>query len=67
MYSYYDKLFSEGTRNLIQTITTILAVLGFIAHLILIGLTSLSIIDLSAYGLFDNPINAIYTLSLIHI
>ncbi len=61
MYSFYDKLFSEGTRNLIQTITTILAVLGFIAHLILIGLTSLSIIDLSAYGLFDNPINAIYT------
>lgn len=61
MTSLYENIFSDKTRNSIQTITTTLAVLGFMVHLILIGLTSLSIIDLSSFGLFDNPINAIYT------
>jgi hypothetical protein len=61
MNSFYDSIFSDKTRNSIQTITTTLAVLGFIIHLILIGLSSVAIIDLSSYGLFDNPINSIYT------
>lgn len=61
MNSFYDSIFSDKTRNSIQTITTTLAVLGFIIHLILIGLSSIAIIDLSSYGLFDNPINSIYT------
>jgi len=61
MNSFYDSIFSDKTRNSIQAITTTLAVLGFIIHLILIGLSSIAIIDLSSYGLFDNPINSIYT------
>jgi hypothetical protein len=61
MNSFYDSIFSDKTRSSIQTLTTTLAVLGFITHLILIGLSAVSIIDLSSYGLFKNPINAIYT------
>ena len=61
MNNLYDKIFSDKSRDVIQKITVTLAILGFITHLILIGLSSLSVLDLSEIALFQNPINAIYT------
>lgn len=61
MNNLYDKIFSDKARDVIQKITVTLAILGFITHLILIGLSSLSVLDLSEIDLFQNPINAIYT------
>ncbi len=58
----YDKLLSTETKIKFEHFIFILAVVGFLAHLAIIGLLNLGIIDVSNYPESSkNPIRAIYT------
>lgn len=61
MSKLYSFLFSVENRAKLERLTVILAIVGFFAHLALIGLAQFWPIELFGGQLLQNPINAIYT------
>jgi hypothetical protein len=59
---FFDGIFSEGNRKIIETYTIWTATIGFIFHLSLVLLNNYSIINIGNESLLlTNPISAIYT------
>ena len=59
---FFDGIFSEGNRKIIESFTIWTATIGFIFHLSLVLLNNYSIINIGNESLLlTNPISAIYT------
>ena len=61
MTKLYSVLFSEHVLKKFERMTLFASIIGFLIHLLLIGLYSIRFIDFEDPSLFLNPINAIYT------
>ena len=61
MTKLYSVLFSEHVLKKFERITLIASIVGFLIHLLFVGLFNLGWIDFDDPSLFLNPINAIYT------
>ena len=61
MTKLYSVLFSEHILKKFERITLIASIVGFLVHLIFVGLFNAGWIDFDDPSLFLNPINAIYT------
>ncbi|MDO5523655.1 MAG: hypothetical protein Q4G48_06370 [Bacteroidia bacterium] len=60
--SLYDYLLSKGAKYRVEKFMFVLAILGFIIHLIIIGLSNIGLIpDTNRFAVLQNPLNAIYT------
>ena len=61
MTKLYSVLFSEHVLKKFERITLIASIVGFLIHLLFVGLFNVGWIDFDDPSLFLNPINAIYT------
>jgi hypothetical protein len=61
MFKLYDYLFSSSMRHRLERIVVYAALLGFLIHLVLIGINKFIPLNILNSSLLQNPINAIYT------
>ncbi len=61
MTKLYSVLFSEHVLKKFERITLIASIVGFLIHLLFVGLFNVGWIDFDDPSLFLNPVNAIYT------
>ncbi len=57
----YERFLNEAVAHRVETSIIVLAVVGYLVHLGLIGLGHFGWLDLSQAALFQDPISAIYT------